>query len=119
MAGYQRYIAVGNLTRDPELRYTGDGTPVCDFTIAINEKRKGRTSTLFMPVTIFSKGAESCGKYLTKGQSALAEGRIVNEEWEDKDGEKRSRMKLLAFTVQFLERGSNDDRQSQEDNAGF
>lgn len=107
MATYNKTILVGNLTRDPDLRFTTSGKPVCNFDIAINhhfKNAKGETveETVFIPVTIWGKQAESTGQYMKKGRLVLVDGRLFQDRWEDKDGKKRSSLKLNASTIQFL-----------------
>ena len=102
---YNKVILVGNLTRDPELRYTPQGTPVCNFRLAVNMRHKqsdeARENSLFIDVVIFGKQGESCSQYLTKGRPALVEGRLQERRWES-DGQQRSRMEIVASTVRFL-----------------
>lgn len=98
---YQRYTIIGNLVRDPELRYTPGGDAVTEFTVACTEKYKDRETTLFMLVVAWKSQAENICKYLGKGSKVFVEGRIVKEEWE-KDGEKKSKYKVMAQTVKFL-----------------
>lgn len=106
MANYNRVILAGNITRDPEVRYIPSGTAVADMTLAIN--RKYRTSsgeaqeeTCFVDITVWGKQAETCGQYLKKGSSVLLEGRLKLDRWE-KDGQKHSRLTVVADRVQFL-----------------
>ena len=111
MPGYNSVTFIGNLTKDPRLAYLPrDQTPVCDFTIAINEKRKGKVETLFMDVTAWNNQAEACGKFIKKGSMVLVRGRLVKEEWTNRETKQQnSRMKVMAETVQFL-----DKRQKEE-----
>jgi single-strand DNA-binding protein len=107
MASYNRVILVGNLARDPELRYTPSGTAVTDLRLAVSEKRgrgeNRREETLFTDVTVWDRQAENCCEYLSKGRAILVEGRLVMDEWEDREsGQKRTRLKIVANTVQFL-----------------
>ncbi|MBN1257554.1 MAG: single-stranded DNA-binding protein [Planctomycetes bacterium] len=107
MPGYNRVILVGNLTRDPELRYTPQGTAVADLSLAINTMR-GRGSerkedTVFVDVTVWDRQAETCNEYLSKGRPVLVEGRLRQDTWEDKEtGQKRSKLRVTAQAVQFL-----------------
>jgi single-strand DNA-binding protein len=99
MASYNRVILVGNLTRDPELRYTPTGTPVCDIGLAVNDRYKNPNGewveqTTFVDVTLWSRTAEVAGEYLNKGSPVLIEGRLKMDSWEGKDGEKRSKLKI-------------------------
>jgi single-strand DNA-binding protein len=98
----------GNLTRDPELRYTPSGTPVCELGLAINDKRKNPNGewveeTTFVDITLWARQAEVAGEYLTKGSNVLIEGRLKLDQWEDKEsGQKRSRLKIVGDRMQML-----------------
>ena len=106
MASFNKVVLIGNLTRDPELRYTPNGQAVCDFSIAINRKYtvngQEKDDVCFVDVVVWAKQAESCGKYLHKGSSVFVEGRLRNDTWEDKEGRKRSKLRVTAERVQFL-----------------
>ena len=107
MASVNKAILVGNLGRDPELRYTKSGGPVCNFTLATNEKWKGQDGQLnerteWHRVVAFGRTGELCAQYLAKGRSVYLEGRIQTREWEDKEGSKRYTTEIIANTVQFL-----------------
>lgn len=109
---FNKIILVGNLGKDPELRYTPQGTPVCSFTMATNEKRKGASgemqdTTTWFRVTLWNKQAENASKYLTKGRPVYIEGRLRTEEWTDKDGKTRSSLEVHATDMQFI--GSRGD----------
>lgn len=104
MAGFNKVILMGNLTRDPELRYSEKGSPVCEFTVAVNGFDKD--DVYFGAVVCFGATAENTGKYLQRGKSVLIEGKLKNESWEDrKNGEKRSRTRIVASTVLFVGNG--------------
>ena len=91
MASFNKVILVGNLTRDPELRYTSQGTAVSDLRLAVTTVRGGRgqqerrEETLFIDVTVWDRQAENCCKYLSKGRSVLVEGRLQLDTWDDKE----------------------------------
>lgn len=107
---FNKVIVVGNLGRDPELRYTPQGTPVCSFSVASNERRKGSDGefqdlTTWFRVTAWGKQAETVSKYLTKGRSVYVEGRLRVEDWTDKDGKSRYTLELHATDVQFIDGG--------------
>ncbi|MDP2167042.1 MAG: single-stranded DNA-binding protein [Thermodesulfovibrionales bacterium] len=112
---YNRIILIGNLTKDPELRYTPQGTPVTSFRIAVSSKYKQsgemKEETLFIDTVVFGKQAESCSQYLQKGRSVLVEGRLQERRWES-DGQQKSKFEVLAQTVRFLSRKS-DPQSSQ------
>lgn len=118
MAGVNKVILIGNLGRDPELRYTKDGQAVVNFTLATNESWTDKDSgkkidkTEWHRITAWGKLAEACGQYLTKGKRAYVEGRLQTREWEDKEGNKRSTTEINAQSVQFLDY-QDDQKQSQ------
>ena len=92
---FNKITIVGNLGRDPELRYTPQGTPVCSFTVATNERRKDRAgemqdSTTWFRVTLWGRQAETASQYLTKGRPVYIEGRLRVEEWTDRDNRQRA-----------------------------
>ncbi len=106
MASYNRVILMGNLTKDPEVRYTPSGTAVCDLRMATNRRFRGadgqdREETCFVNVTVWGRQAENTGKYLGRGSSALVEGRLKYDEWE-RDGQKHNRLSVVAERIQFL-----------------
>ncbi|RJQ41411.1 MAG: single-stranded DNA-binding protein [Nitrospiraceae bacterium] len=102
---FNKIILIGNLTKDPELRYTPQGTAVASFRIAVNSKIKQqgelKDETLFIGVVVFGKQAESAGQYLSKGRSVLVEGRLQERKWES-EGQQKSRMEVVASSVRFL-----------------
>lgn len=105
-ASFNRVILLGNLTRDPELRYTPSGTAVTDIGLAVNDRRKGQNGewveeTTFVDVTLWGRTAEIASEYLTKGSSALIEGRLKLDTWET-DGQKRSKLKIIGEKLQLL-----------------
>ncbi len=112
---FNKIILVGNLGRDPELRYTPQGTPVCSFTMATNERRKDRAgetqdSTTWFRVTLWGRQAETASQYLTKGRPVYIEGRLRMEEWTDKDGRVRNTLEVHATDMQFI--GTRGDESS-------
>jgi single-strand DNA-binding protein len=107
MASFNKVIVMGNLTRDPELRYTPSGAPVCNFTTAVNRSYttqggEKRDEVCFIDVVVWGKPAESCGQYLKKGRSVLVEGHLQQRNWETPEGQKRSKHEVVAERVQFL-----------------
>lgn len=114
---FNKIIVVGNLGRDPELRYTPQGTAVCNFSIATNEKKRDKAGdlqdvTTWFRVTLWNKQAENASKYLTKGSSVYIEGRLRIEEWNDKDGKNRFTLEVNATEMQFLSGGRSDEMSS-------
>jgi single-strand DNA-binding protein len=108
---FNKIIVVGNLGRDPEMRFTPQGTAVCSFTMATNERRKDKAGeqqdvTTWFRVTVWGKQAETASKYLTKGRQVYVEGRLHVEEWTDRDGKQRYTLEVNAADVRFLDAGS-------------
>ncbi len=105
---FNKVILIGNLTRDPEMRYTPQGTSVCSFGLAVNRKYKqgeeNKEEVTFINIVVFGKQADTCGQYLNKGSSALIEGRLKENRWETEDGQKRSKLEVIAQSVQFMPR---------------
>ena len=106
MASYNRVILVGNLTRDPELRYIPSGTAVSEIGLAVNDriKKDGQwvEETTFVDVTLWARSAEVANEYLSKGSSVLIEGRLKLDSWEGNDGQKRSKLRVIADRMQML-----------------
>jgi single-strand DNA-binding protein len=102
---YNKVILIGNLTKDPEVRYTPQGTPVTSFRLAVNQKYKSgdemKQDTLFIDIVVWGKQGETCGQYLNKGSSALVEGRLQERRWES-EGQQRSKFEVVAQQVRFL-----------------
>jgi len=117
MASLNKVFLMGNLTRDPELRYTPNGTAVADLRLAVNDSYSDRDGkrvdrALFVDVVVWQRQAETASQYLSKGRPILVEGRLQMDEWEDKQGEKRSKIRVVAQNVQFL--GDRPDGQRGE-----
>lgn len=111
MASFNKVILLGNLTRDPEVRYTPSGAAVASFAIAVNRKYKQGEETKddvsYFDIVVFGKTAENCGQYLKKGESVLIDGRLQQRRWEDKDsGAKRSKVEVVAQSVVFMPKRS-------------
>jgi single-strand DNA-binding protein len=107
MSTLNRVFLMGNLTRDPEVRYTPTGTAVGDLGLAINENYKNKAgetveSTVFVDVEVWSRQAETCAEYLYKGSPVFVEGRLKLDQWTNQQGEKRSKLRVRADRVQFL-----------------
>jgi len=119
---FNKIILVGNLGRDPELRYTPQGTPVCSFTMATNERRKDRAGetqdvTTWFKVTLWGRQAETASQYLTKGRPVYIEGRLRVEEWTDRDGRQRHTLEVQATDMQFIG-GRGEDAPASRTEAG-
>src|SRR5436190_19752212 len=108
MASLNKVLLIGNLTRDPDLRYTSAGTAVANLRLAVNRtfvvQGDKREETLFIDVVAWGKQAEACGEYLAKGSAIFVDGRLQSREYEVKDGGKRTVIEVVADTVQFLTR---------------
>lgn len=114
MSTLNRVFLMGNLTRDPEVRYTPSGTAVGDLGLAVNETYKNKSgetveSTVFVDVEVWSRQAETCAEYLYKGSPVFVEGRLKLDQWENQQGEKRSKLRVRADRVQFLGSPKRDD----------
>jgi single-strand DNA-binding protein len=123
MASFNKVIMLGNLTRDPELRFTPSGTPVASFGLAINTPRAGQNGTervgqdssserrdevCFVDVVAFGRQAETASEYLSKGRAALIEGRLQWRSWDGQGGQKRNKHEVMAERIQFMPRGREE-----------
>ncbi len=120
---FNKIIAIGNLGRDPELRYTPQGDAVCDFSIAVNDRKRDKSGefqdvTTWFKVTLWRKQAENASKYLTKGRSVYVEGRLQVEEWTDRDGKNRHTLVIQGSDIHFIgdNRGDETSSNSTADN---
>lgn len=107
MANLNKVFLMGNLTRDPELRYIPGGVAVTTFSLAVGYNYKTQTGeqkeeVCFVRVVVWGKQAESCSQYLSKGRPVFVEGRLIYRSWEDKDGNKKNTLEVRADRVQFL-----------------
>lgn len=114
LANLNRVFLIGRLTKDPEVRQTSNGTPVANFTIAINRRFRSpsgdiKEETTFVGIVAWQKLAELCRQYLAKGRAVLVEGKIQNRSWETEDGQKRSTLEVRADRIEFLERESRPE----------
>ena len=121
MASLNKVFLLGNLTRDPDLRYTPSGAAVCEFGIAVSRRFSAngaeQDEVCFVDIVVWSKQAENCKQYLSKGSPALIEGRLQFDQWEDRNGGgKRSRLRVLAERVQFVGAPRRNDN-SEGDNS--
>ncbi len=111
MTSFNKVILLGNLTRDPEVRYTPNGIAVASFAIAVNRKYKQGDETKeevsYIDIVVFGKQAESCGQYISKGDSVLIDGRLQQRRWETEDGQKRSKVEVVAQSVNFMPKRSS------------
>jgi len=107
MANFNKVLLIGNLTKDPELRYTPQGTAVVNLRLAVNRKFKDKNQewkdeVCYVTVVVWDKQAETCNQYLKKGSQLFAEGRLQSRSWEDAAGQKRNVLEVRAERVQFL-----------------
>jgi single-strand DNA-binding protein len=114
---YNKITVIGNLGRDPELRYTTDGKGVCTFSVATTDKYKGRDgnsveNTIWFKVSAWGKLGENVSKYLSKGKQVYIEGRLGKEEWTDNTGKARTELTIFASEVQFLSPATENGRPS-------
>ena len=122
MASFNKVILLGNLTRDPEVRYTPNGSAVANFSIAVNRKYKQGEETKeevgYLDIVVFGKSAENCGQYLGKGDSVLIDGRLQQRRWEDKEtGQKRSKVEVAAQSVTFMPKRTSSGQSAAPDSA--
>ena len=117
MASLNKVFLIGNLTRDPELRYIPSGSAVATFTVAVNRVFKSQTGekkeqTSFIRVVVWGRRAEVSGEYLSKGSPVFVEGRLQSRDWETQDGQKRNTVEVVADNIQFLRMGAKGDAKS-------
>lgn len=122
MASLNKIFIIGNLTRDPELRYSGGGAAICKLGIAVNNKWTGadgnrHEEVTFFDCSAFKSNAENLAKYCTKGQSLFIEGRMTSREWETPDGQKRKAWEVKIQGFQFLG-GGKGEKKPQEQSGG-
>lgn len=118
---FNKITVVGNLGKDPELRYTPQGNAVCNFSVATNEKRRDKGGdlqdvTTWFRITLWGKQAENASKYLTKGSPIYVEGRLRVEEWSDKDGKTRYTLDVQATDMQFIGSSRGDEYSGSSNN---
>jgi len=127
MATLNKVFLIGNLTRDPELKYTANGTGIVRFGLAVNRTYNLRGNprdpnnqdgekkeTCFLDITAWDKLAEVCNEHLSKGRLIFVEGRLQYQSWESDDGTKRSKIEVVAQNIQFLG-GKSDDQNDNEE----
>lgn len=114
-----KVFIAGNLVRDPEVRFLTNETSVANFSVASNRRFRSRDGeprdeTTFVEIETWGRTAELVGQYLTKGRACMVEGRLKLDQWEDKDGNKRNRLKVVAESVQFIGGRDNQSQQGQQ-----
>jgi single-strand DNA-binding protein len=116
MVTFNKVFLVGNLTRDPELRYTPQGTAVVTLRIAVNRSYKDKSGqtqkdTCFVNIVVWGQMAEVCNQYLQKGRQIFVEGRLQSRSWQDSEGKNRSTLEVVAVRVQFMPQAARQDVQ--------
>lgn len=123
MASLNKALLIGNLTRDPELRYVPSGSAVASFTMAMNRVYKLQTGekkeeTSFVRVVVWGRLAEVCGEYLKKGSPVFCEGRLQSRSWDGADGQKRNTLEVIATNIQFLKSSGSSTKEVTEMSGG-
>lgn len=123
MANFNKVILAGNLTRDPQLTYLPSNTAVCEFGMAINRKWKSqsgdmRDETCFVDLRAYGRPAETLNQYMSKGKPLLVEGRLKYDQWEGKDGQKRSKLYVIVDNFQFLGSGGAGGARGNQEGGG-
>ncbi|QPJ63516.1 MAG: single-stranded DNA-binding protein [Candidatus Nitronauta litoralis] len=122
MASYNKVLLMGNLTRDPELRFTASGAAVASFGLAVNRKYKSgdewKEDVCFVDITVWGRTAENCTEYLNKGSGVFIEGRLNFQSWEAQDGQKRNKLEVVANVVQFLGKSGSGKPSMDMDGGG-
>ena len=123
MASFNRVMLMGNLTRNPELKYTPSGSAVADLGLAVNESFKNKAGetveqTCFVDVVVWGRQAETATEYLQKGSPVFVEGRLQFDQWESQQGEKRSKLRVRAERVQFLSAGGGSGSTASDTGGG-
>ncbi|MFW9872557.1 MAG: single-stranded DNA-binding protein [Candidatus Thorarchaeota archaeon] len=116
---YNKVILAGFLTKDPELKYTPNGTAICNLSIALNRKYKQgdefKTEVTYVNnIAVWGKQGENCAEYLNKGEAVIIDGRLQSQSWEDKQGNKREQLKVIAEKVQFINSKKKTEKQDQD-----
>lgn len=130
MPNFNSCTIMGHITADPEFKQLQNGNAVCDFAVAAHRFKQDQQDVIFLPVTVWGKMGETCKKHLHKGSCVLVAGYLKQENWQANDGSKRSAIKLVAETVQFIRTGGGNDsnqpqpqaqpqQQQQPQNAGM
>lgn len=114
MSSFNKIVIMGNLGRDPELRYTAQGAPVCNFTLATSEGKGDKEKTTWFRVTFFNKQAEVASQYLAKGKLVYVEGRVSLNEYVDRDGKPRTSLEVFGTELKLMDKRSGGDGQSYQ-----
>ena len=123
MPSLNKVLLIGNLGKDPEMRYAPSGTAVCNFSMATTERftkdGEKKQETEWHDITVFGKSAEFAGQYFAKGMAVLVEGRIKTNPWETNEGEKKSRKVIIADRVQGMGPNKEKEKEANEDDVPF
>ncbi|HHZ84097.1 MAG TPA: single-stranded DNA-binding protein [Nitrospirales bacterium] len=123
MSSFNKVILMGNLTKDPDLRYTPKGVSVTEFSLAVSrrfrQEEELKDEVCFVDIVVFGKQAENCKQYLAKGNGVIVDGRLNQRRWETADGQKRSKHEVVALNVTFMPKrqdtsSERDDRDVDE-----
>jgi single-strand DNA-binding protein len=118
MGEYNKVILMGNLTREPDLRYTPQGLAVCEFPLAVHHKYKVhdeiKEDVCYVDIVVFGLVGERSKEYLHKGSRVLVDGRLAQRRWETPEGQKRSKYEVVANTVQFIDGGAPTSGQEED-----
>lgn len=106
-----KVILIGNVGREPEMRFTPTGKPVTSFSLAVNKKYQDQESTIWFSITTWEKLAETCNQYVFKGMKIMVEGAIELEEWDGQDGQKQSKLKVTASNIEFLSKQNKNEEE--------
>ncbi len=122
MASLNRVLLIGNLTRDPELRYIPSGSAVATFTLGVNrfyttQTGEKKEQSSFIRIVVWGRRAEVCGEYLSKGSPVFVEGRLQSRDWQTQDGQKRNTVEVIADNIQFLRSGAKQGAVSTDKKA--
>lgn len=112
---YNRIILAGKLTKEPEIKYTSQGFPICTICLFVSTKKKEMDETLFMDVVLLGRLAETASERLARGSFVLVEGRLREQRWESSDGVKKKKLEAVAETVKFISTGQSPDEEAEED----
>jgi single-strand DNA-binding protein len=119
MVSFNKVIVMGNLTRDPEIRYNPNGTPVANLSVAVNRRYKQgeefKDEVSYFDIVVFGRQAENCSQYLNKGAGVLVDGRLQQRRWETDDGQKRSKVEIVAQNIQFMPKKGQAGAAGEED----
>ena len=115
MASLNKVMVIGNVGKEPEMRFTATGKPVTSFSVAVNDKYGEESTTEWFNIVAWNKLAETCNQYLAKGQQVFVEGRQQTRQWDDNEGQKHYKTELIANKVLFLGKRGQEETQEEID----